>query len=118
MGYHLAPGMPASGAAAAASLAFLVQSLVLMALLMRQRLWRPSLALALKVMAISAASGVMALALHGASGSLQPYLIGHPSGMVEFATLAGLCGLGFCVYALIAALLKVLRVQDLAEFRR
>jgi peptidoglycan biosynthesis protein MviN/MurJ (putative lipid II flippase) len=117
-GTMLAPGMAATGAALAASLAFWTQSLLLAALLAHQRLWTPGLALLRAVVAVLAAAVLMAAAIIWLGGEMHGMLVGHIAGIREFALLIGLCTAGSIVYAASVVAFGVLRSDLLASASR
>ena len=108
-GMVLVPGMPATGAALAASLAFWTQSLLLAALLVRQKLWTPGSALLRILVAILAAAALMTGAVIWLGGEMHATLVGRTAGMREFALLLGLCAAGIMVYAAAAIAFGVMR---------
>lgn len=110
-GMVLAPGMPATGAALAASLAFWTQSLLLGALLVQQRLWAPGAALLRVMMAMFGAALLMAGAVSWLGGDMRDMLVGRTAGMHEFTLLIGLCAAGIMVYGTAAVAFGVLRSQ-------
>jgi putative peptidoglycan lipid II flippase len=114
-GMMLAPGMPATGAALAASLAFWTQSLLLGALLAYQRLWTPGMALVRTVLAALAAAALMAAAILWLGTEMHGMLVGRTAGWREFALLIGLCSAGVMVYAAAALALGVLRSDLLSS---
>jgi putative peptidoglycan lipid II flippase len=117
IGRALAPSMPATGAAAAASMAFLIQCLTLSLLLIRHGLWSPGRALASIVARLLIASAAMAFALWGASGLLWHFLIAHPSTLAGIAALTAICAAGMAVFALTAWLLGVVTRSDIARMQ-
>jgi putative peptidoglycan lipid II flippase len=98
-GLFLAPGMPATGAALAASLAFWTQSVLLALWLMRDRLWAPGLALLRLVLIGMTAAALMGVAVSWLGAGMTDALIGRQAGLREFALLAALCVAGLGVYA-------------------
>jgi putative peptidoglycan lipid II flippase len=110
-GMVLAPGMPATGAALAASLAFWAQSLLLAALLVRERLWMPGMALLRVLVAVLAAAALMAGAVIWLGGEMHASLVGHVAGLREFALLIGLCMAGVMIYAAAAVAFGLLRSE-------
>lgn len=115
-GIMLAPGMPATGAALAASLAFWTQSLLLGVLLAHQRLWTPGAVLLRTTLAALAAAAMMATAIIWLGSDMLPMLVGRAAGVHEFALLLGLCAAGIIVYAATAFALGVFR-SDLLGIR-
>lgn len=97
-GVLLSPFGPAAATAAlAASLAFLLQALMLGALLAREGLWRPASALR-PAAAIAVASLAMLLLLMGLGPALQGWMAPGQSVIVRAAGLALLCGAGLAGY--------------------
>jgi putative peptidoglycan lipid II flippase len=113
VGRTLAPGMPATGAAMAASMAFLIQSLTLGLLLARHRLWTPDRAMVRIVMQLALASAVMAAALWFSSGMMWHFLVAHPSTLSGISALAALCAGGIGVFFLAAFAFGALARSDL-----
>ncbi len=114
VGYHLAPERPASGAAAAASLAFFVQGMILAAWLMARGLWQPTGWLLRKVLAIIVASAAMVATLIWLAEILDPALGPGQAQMLRLLALAALCGGGLAAYGLAAAALGLVRRSSLA----
>jgi peptidoglycan biosynthesis protein MviN/MurJ (putative lipid II flippase) len=108
-GLFLAPDMPATGAALAASLAFWTQSLLLAFWLMHDRLWAPVLPLLRLVLVGTMAAAAMAVVIAWLGAGISAGLVGHQAGLREFALLAALCAAGLCVYAAAAYALGALR---------
>jgi putative peptidoglycan lipid II flippase len=108
-GTTLATGMPATGAALAASLAFWAQSLLLAALLLWDGLWRPGRTLVHATLAGLAAAGLMGLALMAGQAHWAAALMGRQAGFAEFALLIGLIAAGGGLYALTAFALGIRR---------
>ncbi|MFN3673400.1 MAG: murein biosynthesis integral membrane protein MurJ [Bosea sp. (in: a-proteobacteria)] len=110
-----ASALPATSAALAASLAFLVQACVLGGLLIRDRLWRPRMPLLKPLLALLAATAIMLAAL----GALTPLLSGalsEPHGLIlRMLALAGLCLGGLSVYALTGRLLGAFQLRELGR---
>jgi putative peptidoglycan lipid II flippase len=117
VGYHLAPERPASGAAAAASLAFLVQGLILALWLMASGLWQPTAWLLRKVLAILLASSAMVAMLMWLGDILDPALGLESPQMLRVAALAALCGGGLATYGVVAMMLGLIRRAGLAPNR-
>jgi putative peptidoglycan lipid II flippase len=117
-GTLLAQGMPATGAALAASVAFWVQSLLLGSLLAYQRLWSPGMALMRTVLAALAAAVLMGAGIMWLGGEVHAMLVGRIAGLREFALLIGLCGAGVAVYAVAVWSFGVLRSDLLGGGRR
>ncbi|MCO4052962.1 MAG: murein biosynthesis integral membrane protein MurJ [Bosea sp.] len=108
-GMFLAPGMPATGAALAASLAFWTQSLLLALWLVHDRLWAPGLALLRLVLIGATAAALMGVAVTWLGAGMSDALIGRQAGLREFALLTGLCAAGLGVYAAAAWAFGALR---------
>lgn len=116
-GTLLARQNPATGAALAASLAFVTQSAVLGAFLLRDRLWRPSGALMRKAGKLLLASLLMAGACAVLAASARGLLIGHGPALARWAMLAGLCGAGLVLFLGLARLMGAFRLADLDDLR-
>ncbi|MBN9468917.1 MAG: murein biosynthesis integral membrane protein MurJ [Bosea sp.] len=86
--------------ALAASLAFLVQALLLTGCLLRERLWRPDAATIRAILAILLAAALMAAALAVLLPPLQPWLAHGQPALSRAAALAVLCLGGALVYGL------------------
>lgn len=93
---------PATGAAAAASLAFWTQAALLAFMLTRDRLWRITPMLIRQIVLACLVTAAMALALGLALEGLRPRLTAGAAGLAEFALLLGLCGGGCLLYAALA----------------
>ncbi|MGL4438635.1 MAG: murein biosynthesis integral membrane protein MurJ, partial [Bosea sp. (in: a-proteobacteria)] len=117
-GMILAPGMSATGAALAASLAFWTQSLLLGALLAHHRLWTPGKTLMRTILAALGAAALMATAIIWLGGEMHGLLVGRTAGLLEFALLVGLCTAGLMVYGAAAMALGVLRSELLGSKAR
>jgi putative peptidoglycan lipid II flippase len=106
---------PATSAALAASLAFLVQGSVLLAFLIRDRLWQPRLALLKPLLGLLAATAAMLAAL----GALTPrlaHLLSEPTGLVlRMLVLAGICAFGLAVFAVAGRLLGAFHLRELGR---
>ncbi len=97
-GWLLSPFGPAAATAAlAASLAFLLQALMLGALLAREGLWRPASALR-PAAGVAVASLAMLLLLMGLGPTLQGWMAPGQPLIVRAAGLALLCGAGLGGY--------------------
>lgn len=116
-GHMLSGNTPATGAALAASLAFVVQSLILAGFLLRDRLWQPSSQLLRKLSGVLVASLMMAAACGWLASMLRPYLIDQPSLAVKWAALLGLCLGGIGLFLGVARLLGAFRLADLEDLR-
>lgn len=108
---------PATVAAYAASLAFLVQGLVMAGLLLRLGLWRPSFAFLLKLAGLLASSAAMACVLWPLSGILWPWLVGPDKGVKGMLVLSGLVLAGIAVFVAAALALRLVTFRDLARLR-
>ncbi len=97
-GTVLSDGMPATGAALAASLAFWAQALMLSASLLKDHLLHPSRALLRTVLAACAAAALMALALIWLGADMRAQLVGQTPGWRGFMRLFALCGAGLAIY--------------------
>jgi putative peptidoglycan lipid II flippase len=86
--------------ALAASLAFLVQALLLAGCLLREGLWRPDAATIRTILAILLAAALMAAALAFLLAPLQPWLAPGRHTLTRVAALAALCLGGALVYGL------------------
>lgn len=117
VGNVLAHQAPATGAALAASLAFVTQGAILGTFLLRDRLWRPSPTLLRKLGGIFVASLVMVGACAFLTARLRDFLIGQPSTALKWAALMGLCLGGIALFLTCARLLGVLRLADLGDLR-
>lgn len=107
--------LPATSAALAASLAFLVQGSVLGIYLVRDGLWRPRLALLKPLLALLAATVAMLAALRALTPRLAD-LLAQPTGLaLRMLVLAGLCAFGLAVFALAG---RIMGAFHLREFGR
>lgn len=97
-GTFMAGHMPAAGAAAAASLAFWTQALLLAGSLVRDRLWRFAAPLFRAVMITLLGTALMTLVLALALSPLGPLMTRGSAGLREFALLMGLCAGGIVVF--------------------
>eukprot|EP01035_Chromulina_nebulosa_P008773 gene8773-11865_t len=91
--------MPATNAAAAASLAFVTQACVLGGFLARDGLWRPRLPLLWPILAVIAASLLMVMALMALTPWLAESLSTQSALLRRTAALGALCCGGGLVYA-------------------
>lgn len=116
-GNMLAHQAPATGAALAASLAFVTQSIILGAFLLRDRLWRPSAALSRRVGGAFAAMLIMAAACAWFATVFRGFLIDQQSTLLKWATLSGLCLGGAVLFFGFARLFGAFRLADLGDLR-
>ena len=117
IGHMLARQAPATGAAMAASLAFVTQSAILGAFLLRDRLWRPSVALLRKLSGVLVASLIMAGTCAWLAENLRGFLIEQPSTVLKWATLISLCLGGAVLFLVVARLFGAFRLADLGDLR-
>ncbi len=108
-------GMPATIAAAAASLAFLVQGGTLAGFLIRDRLWHPGVALARSVLAIAAAGLVMLGGLALLWPLAQASLLPEAGVARRVVALAVLCLAGLMLYAAAGRLFGAFRLRELGR---
>ncbi len=107
--------LPATSAALAASLAFVVQSSVLAAFLIRDRLWHPRLALLKPLLSLLTATAAMLAALAVTTPRLGS-LLSEPSGLsLRMLALIGLCAFGLLVFAMAGRLLGAFHLRELGR---
>ncbi|MFA6965570.1 murein biosynthesis integral membrane protein MurJ [Bosea sp. (in: a-proteobacteria)] len=108
--------MPATNAAAAASLAFVTQAGVLGGFLLRDRLWRPQRRMLRPMLAIMAANLVMLAGIEAVMPRLLSSLSIDAALSRRIAALTLLCGVGCVLYALAGRLLGAFRLRELGRF--
>lgn len=107
--------MPATNAAAAASLAFVTQACVLGGFLARDGLWRPRLPLLWPILAVIAASLLMVMALMALTPWLAESLSTQSALLRRTAALGALCCGGGLVYAAAGRALGAFRLRELGR---
>ncbi len=108
--------MPATNAAAAASLAFVTQAGVLGGFLLRDGLWRPQRRMLRPILAILAANLVMLAGIETVMPRLLASLSVEAALSWRIGALALLCGLGGALYALAGRILGAFRLRELGRF--
>ena len=108
--------MPATNAAAAASLAFVTQACVLAGFLLRDRLWRPQRRMLQPILAILAANLVMLAGIEAVMPRLLASLSAEALLSWRVGALTLLCGWGGVLYALSGRILGAFRRRELGRF--
>lgn len=107
--------MPATNAAAAASLAFVTQAGVLGAFLLRDRLWWPRRHLLRPLLAMLAANLAMLAGIEAVMPRLVASLSVEASLTWRIGALILLCGLGGLLYAVVGRALGAFRLRELGR---
>jgi putative peptidoglycan lipid II flippase len=118
IGWNLPEHLASTGAAAAASAAFVVQATLLLIFVTMLGLWQPSIGLVLRIAKLTVASTAMAFVVQVIASSMSAMLTANASSLHAFGALLATCLAGIAVFLALALLMRALGRDDMANLSR